>query len=111
MTESLMKLFKQKVHKQINVSFYRLDPATKKLIVYNSEKPLDRLELLVKDEYGDKYQTLIPSMEANQEFLLPIEKIVDDNGTALKGEIITITVRFENHTEHFKLYGREFHRA
>ena len=111
MTELLMKVFKQNMQKLINVSFYKLDPATKTLIVYNCEKPTGRVELVVKDEYGDKYLAHIPAMEANQEVLLPLDKIKDESGTPLDGEIHSITARFQTHIEHFRLYGREFHRA
>lgn len=111
MTELLLKVFKQNVQKQIAVSFYKLDPTTKKLIVYNSEKPTGRVALEVKDEYGDKYHALIPAMEANQEYLLPVEEIKKPDGSPLSEEIRSITAHVSNHIEHFRRYGREFHRA
>lgn len=111
MTELLMKVFKQNMQKLINVSFYKLDPATKTLIIYNSEKAVGRVELEVKDEYGDKYQALIPAMEANQEYLLPIEKIKSTDGQPISAEIISITARVSNNIEHFRRFGKEFKRA
>lgn len=109
---TLMKLLRgYKEGRQVKISFYRLDPSSKRLIIYNNEQPCEDIEVVVRDWDNHKYIAHIPFLESLQEYVLPFAKLFGMNGQPFDGEIRTVTARIDKSIEHFQLRGREFHRA
>lgn len=97
--------------RQVKVSFYRLDPKTKRLIIYNNEQPCQDIQVIVKDWDNTRFIAHIGYLQPNQEYQLPFDKLINMKGQVFDDQIKSVTVLIANTIETFHLRGREFHRA
>lgn len=103
-------LRKQHSH-QVKVSFYRLDPATNKLAIYNNlERRIREFDLSVINTDGDEYKLHVDSLKAQDGIIVPLNDIKNNAGISFNGEIKVIKAYTSTGVERFVLKGNYFKR-
>lgn len=108
----LKKLLSTKHKHQVKVNYFRLDPSTNKLAVYNNrEARIKGFDLLIINDRDVVYEIHISSLKAQDGIILNLEDLKDKEGNPFQGRIQKIKAltstgveRFVERDNHLKRY-------
>lgn len=112
MQRIINKLLRKEKEYQVRVNFYRLDPQTDKLVVYNNlELPIKAFTLYIYNFEGVEYKIRFKAMEPQEGIVLERENIKDKNGIAFTGKIKLIKAITSKGIETFIQEGNQIKRC
>lgn len=108
----LRRLLRKRDKRFINISFYQVNPETRILVVYNNkETSIKGFDLKVKNRQGEIFYKRIPALQANEQYMLPLDNLKSKNDEIFSGNVKSVTAITSFDNEHFRLQGKEFHRS